>query len=274
MSTVSEKADGRVRVLTDGDQIPLLGLGVWQVPNATECVNAVRWALELEYRHIDAAQIYGNEESVGRALRESGLPRDEVFVTTKFDPARPVPTAEAERSLGRLGVDYWPLPMFAETVATVGDFGDPTYSEPIVRRWNQAIAAGDAFIFITPEYNHSFSGVLKNAIDNVFVSWGLRNKPAAFVGYSGGMVGGARAVEQLALVTIEAEMVPLRNSVLVGTVQSAFDGTGRPTNPQSDVALAILLEDLAWWTDATVAARAAGELKPGSLRFRALAAAS
>jgi hypothetical protein len=57
-------------------------------------------------------------------------------------------------------------------------------------------------------------------------------------------------------------------------VQSAFDGTGRPTNPQSDVALAILLEDLAWWTDATVAARAAGELKPGSLRFRALAAAS
>jgi NAD(P)H-dependent FMN reductase len=167
----------------------------------------------------------------------------------------------------------WPLPMFAETLATVGDFSAPTYSAPIVRRWNRTIAEGDAFIFITPEYNHSFSGVLKNAIDNVFVSWGFRNKPAAFVGYSGGAVGGARAVEQLALVTIEAEMVPLRNSVLVSGVSAAFDGTGQPTNPQSDGALAILLEDLAWWTDATVAARSAGELKPGALRFRVLAAA-
>ena len=171
-----------------------------------------------------------------------------------------------------LDLREWPLPMFAETLATIGDFNDPTYSEAIVRQWNRTIAEGDAFIFITPEYNHSFSGVLKNAIDNVFVSWGLRNKPAAFVGYSAGLVGGARAVEQLALVTIEAEMVPLRNSVLVGAVQSAFDIDGQPTNPQSDVALAILLEDLAWWTDATVAARSAGELEPGSMRFRALAA--
>jgi NAD(P)H-dependent FMN reductase len=164
--------------------------------------------------------------------------------------------------------------MFAETMASVGDFSNPTYSDPIVRQWNRTIAEGDAFIFITPEYNHSFSGVLKNAIDSIFVSWGLRNKPAAFVGYSAGMVGGARAVEQLALVTIEAEMVPLRNSVLVSAVQYAFDAEGEPTNPQSDLALGILLEDLAWWTEATVAARSAGELEPGSMRFRALAAAS
>ena len=81
-------------------------------------------------------------------------------------------------------------------------------------------------------------------------------------------------MEQLALVTIEAEMVPLRNSVLVGAVQSAFDADGEPVNPQSDIALGILLEDLAWWTDATVAARSAGELAPGSMRFRAVAAAS
>src|SRR5438093_10335861 len=160
----------------------------------------------------------------------------------------------------------WPLPMFAETMASVGDFSNPTYSDPIVQRWNRTIAEGDAFIFITPEYNHSFSGVLKNAIDSVFASWAFRNKPVAFVAYSGGMIGGARAVEQLALVTIEAEMVPLRNTVLVGAVQSAFDGTGEPTDPQSDIALGILLEDLAWWTEATVAARSAGELKPGSMR--------
>ena len=52
--------------------MPMLGLGVWQAPNGPECVNAVRWALDLGYRHIDTAQAYGNEESVGRALRDGG----------------------------------------------------------------------------------------------------------------------------------------------------------------------------------------------------------
>jgi diketogulonate reductase-like aldo/keto reductase len=94
------------RSLSDGNSIPLLGLGVWQVPNGPECVNAVRWALELGYRHIDTAQAYGNEESVGQALRESGIPRDELFVTTKFYPARRDPVAQAEESLSRLDVDY------------------------------------------------------------------------------------------------------------------------------------------------------------------------
>jgi diketogulonate reductase-like aldo/keto reductase len=106
MSTDVITADGRARVLADGNEIPLLGLGVWQVSNSRECVDAVRWALELGYRHIDTAQAYGNEESVGQGLRESGVPREEVFITTKFFPARKDPVAEAERSLQRLGVDY------------------------------------------------------------------------------------------------------------------------------------------------------------------------
>jgi diketogulonate reductase-like aldo/keto reductase len=108
-------ADGRARVLADGNQIPMLGLGVWQVPNGAETVNAVRWALEVGYRHIDTAQAYGNEESVGRALRDSGVPRDEVFITTKFYPGGKDPVADAEQSLRRLGVDqvdlylvHWP----------------------------------------------------------------------------------------------------------------------------------------------------------------------
>jgi diketogulonate reductase-like aldo/keto reductase len=107
--------EDRVRVLANGARMPLLGLGVWQVPNGPECENAVRWALELGYRHLDTAQAYGNEESVGRALRDSGVPRDEVFLTTKFYPARADPTAEAEQSLRKLGVDqldlyiiHWP----------------------------------------------------------------------------------------------------------------------------------------------------------------------
>jgi diketogulonate reductase-like aldo/keto reductase len=106
MSTTAVTADGRARVLADGNSIPLLGLGVWQVPDGPECVNAVRWALELGYRHIDTAQAYGNEESVGQGLRESGVPRDEVFVTTKFFPQRRDPVAEAEASLRRLGLDH------------------------------------------------------------------------------------------------------------------------------------------------------------------------
>ncbi|MEA2281848.1 MAG: hypothetical protein QOK21_2455 [Solirubrobacteraceae bacterium] len=99
-------ADGRARVLADGNEIPLLGFGVWQVPDGRECEDAVRWALEAGYRHIDTAQAYGNEASVGRALRDSGLPREDVFVTTKFYPGSKDPEAEAQRSLERLGLDF------------------------------------------------------------------------------------------------------------------------------------------------------------------------
>ena len=106
MSANRVAADGRLRLLADGTELPMLGLGVWQVPNGPECVNAVRSALELGYRHIDTAQAYGNEQSVGQGLRESGVPREEVFITTKFYPARKDPAAEAERSLARLDVDH------------------------------------------------------------------------------------------------------------------------------------------------------------------------
>jgi diketogulonate reductase-like aldo/keto reductase len=104
--TLSLTQDGRARTLADGNEIPLLGLGVWQVPEGRETEDSVRWALELGYRHIDTAQAYGNERSVGRALRESGLPREDVFVTTKFYPGHEDPEAEAQRSLERLGLDY------------------------------------------------------------------------------------------------------------------------------------------------------------------------
>jgi diketogulonate reductase-like aldo/keto reductase len=102
-------SDGRARLLADGTLMPLLGLGVWQVPDGSTCVHAVGAALELGYRHIDTAQAYGNEASVGRALRESGIPRHEVFITTKFHPARRDPLRESARSIERLGVDYLDL---------------------------------------------------------------------------------------------------------------------------------------------------------------------
>lgn len=95
-----------LRKLADGFEIPILGLGVWQIPDGEECEAAVRWALEAGYRHIDTAQAYGNEGSVGRALRDSGVPREQVFVTTKFFPGSDDPVAAAEQSLERLGFDY------------------------------------------------------------------------------------------------------------------------------------------------------------------------
>jgi 2,5-diketo-D-gluconate reductase A len=99
-------SDGRSRILPDGTVMPLLGLGVWQVPDGPTCIQAVSWALELGYRHIDTAQAYGNEASVGQALQLSGVSRDEVFITTKFHPERRDPLREAAYSIERLGIDY------------------------------------------------------------------------------------------------------------------------------------------------------------------------
>jgi diketogulonate reductase-like aldo/keto reductase len=128
MSSHQLTPEQRTRRLADGNAIPLLGLGVWQVPDGPECVNAVRWALELGYGHIDTAQAYGNEQSVGQALRESGVPREQVFITTKFYPAHRDPTAEAERSLGRLGVDHIDLYMIHWPA------GGPTWAWPGMER--------------------------------------------------------------------------------------------------------------------------------------------
>jgi NAD(P)H-dependent FMN reductase len=168
----------------------------------------------------------------------------------------------------------WPLPMFAEHMGTIGDFRDPTYSEPIVKWWNQKIAEADAYLVITPEYNHSITGVLKNAIDNVFVSFALRNKPIAAIGYSGGIAAASRAIEHLAHIAIEADMHPLRSSVLIPFVESAFDAAGEPVSPMTEIALQILLDDLAWWSTTLESARAAGELPPAVFRARAAAAAA
>jgi NAD(P)H-dependent FMN reductase len=165
----------------------------------------------------------------------------------------------------------WPLPIFSEHIGTLGNFTDPPYSAPIVKQWNKKIAEADAYLFITPEYNHSIPAVLKNAIDNVFTSFAFRNKPAAFVGYSIGIAAGTRAVEHLALVAIEVELVPLRNTVLIPKVQQAF-ANGEPVDPEAEIALGILLDDLAWWARVLKQARAGEQLPPASVRRRQAAA--
>jgi 2,5-diketo-D-gluconate reductase A len=122
--------------LNDGTTIPQLGFGVFQVkPDQTQQV--VEQALEVGYRHIDTAQMYRNEEGVGRAIAASGIPRDELYVTTKLNNGfhRPDDARRAfDESLRRLGLDrvdlfliHWPLPTrydgdFESTWRTLGEF--------------------------------------------------------------------------------------------------------------------------------------------------------
>lgn len=106
-------------MLRDGAAIPQLGFGVFQIP-PDETAAAVRTALEVGYRHIDTAEMYGNEAAVGDAIRASGINRSEIFVTSKLSNGfhRPDDARRAfDQSLGALGYDYvdlflihWPLP--------------------------------------------------------------------------------------------------------------------------------------------------------------------
>ncbi|MDZ5078124.1 aldo/keto reductase [Nesterenkonia sp. HG001] len=105
--------------LHDGTEIPQFGFGVWQVP-ADDAERVVAKALEVGYRHIDTAAVYGNEEGVGRAIAASGIPREELYVTTKLwvsDFGRAEAKAAMETSLQKLGLDHvdlylthWPAP--------------------------------------------------------------------------------------------------------------------------------------------------------------------
>jgi diketogulonate reductase-like aldo/keto reductase len=107
-----------VRELDGGVRMPVLGLGVWQLAEGREAEQAVEWALEAGYRHVDTASAYRNERSVGAALKRSGLAREDVFVTTKLLPVHRSASRELAGSLARLGLDYvdlylihWPLPL-------------------------------------------------------------------------------------------------------------------------------------------------------------------
>ena len=111
--------------LNNGTKIPRLGIGCWRSPSGDVTKNSVLWALEAGYRHIDTAAIYKNEADVGNAIKESGIARKDIFVTTKLwnTDSRAHRQREAfEESLDRLGLDYvdlylihWPVENFVES---------------------------------------------------------------------------------------------------------------------------------------------------------------
>ncbi|HSV78785.1 MAG TPA: aldo/keto reductase [Ramlibacter sp.] len=102
----------RTVTLDNGIEMPILGFGVFQIPDPEECENSVLEALRTGYRLIDTAAAYGNEEAVGRAIRRSGVPRAQVFLTTKLwiqDAGYERAKKAFDRSTRKLGVDYLDL---------------------------------------------------------------------------------------------------------------------------------------------------------------------
>ncbi len=145
--------------------------------------------------------------------------------------------------------DY-PLPFFDEDISN----GWVVAQHEVVRRWQQKIAEFDGYIFVTAEYNHSISGVLKNALDSAYPEW--NRKPAAYVGYGG--VGAARAVGQLRLINVGLQMAPMRPAV---HIQGAdFTAVSQQEQDLADLphlerSATTMLNELIWWAKALKRAR-------------------
>jgi NAD(P)H-dependent FMN reductase len=121
--------------------------------------------------------------------------------------------------------DY-PMPFFEER--TTPSMSQGNYGNAVAMRWARKIQEGDAFIIVTPEYNHGYPAVLKNALDYVFFEW--HKKPVGFVSY--GNAGGARAIEQLRQVVIELQMAPLRHAIHIPSpVFMSLKDEPTPANP-------------------------------------------
>lgn len=120
-------------------------------------------------------------------------------------------------------------------------------------RFRERVAAADAFVVVTPEYNHGYPGYLKIAIDSALAEW--EAKTVGFVSY-GGLAGGARSVEQLRPVFAELQVVPIREAVLFPGVWERFDNEGRLLDPERHEGSAkSMLDQLLWWGHTLRAAR-------------------
>jgi NAD(P)H-dependent FMN reductase len=131
------------------------------------------------------------------------------------------------------------------------------YPTPETARFGERIDKADGFVILTAEYNHGYTGALKNAMDHTFVEW--NRKPVSFVGW--GNVGGGRAIEQLRLVSVEFELAPLRHAVhILPDLMLPAMQAPEPFDPTIfaplDGKLDALVADLLWWTDVLAGARA------------------
>lgn len=148
-----------------------------------------------------------------------------------------------------------PLPFFAEVASNL----HVPSKDPEALRWQERIAGFDGFIFVVAEYNHSISAALKNALDQAYKEW--NRKPFTAIAYGG--AGGARALEHLRGIAVELQMVSTRSAVHIGgsDFMKVFPMGGN--KPIEEIEQALLpaatnaLDELSWWANATIAARAA-----------------
>ena len=165
-----------------------------------------------------------------------------------FEQAKQRETLDVEL----LDLRDYPMPFFEEAVPP-GLKGKEGYAHPVVTKWREKVKQADGFIICTPEYNHGYPAVLKNALDYVYFDWS--RKAVAFVSWGG--VGGTRCVEQLRLVTIELDMAPTRFAVHIPNPWFIKDPSELQTDPLTQSA-ATLLDHLTWWAQALKNARGAG----------------
>jgi NAD(P)H-dependent FMN reductase len=149
----------------------------------------------------------------------------------------------------------YPMPFFSEPISP--RYNPDRTPAPEVQKFLDKMAGQDAFVFVTPEYNHSIPAVLKNAFD--YMTWEMQRKPAAIVSH--GTVGGARAAMHLKEIISEGQAVPISKFVAFHGISEGLDDNGtlsealkqNPYGPQA--ALQGMLEDLVWYGEALKAAR-------------------
>ena len=175
-----------------------------------------------------------------RANRFSEKPAQWIFEEAK---------KRANLDVELLDLREYPLPFFEEAMPP--GMAKDGYTNPVVVRWRDKVREADGFIICTPEYNHGYPAVLKNALDHVYFAWS--RKAVAFVSWGG--AGGTRSVEQLRLVTIELDMAPTRFAVHISNPWFIKDVGDLKTDANQGSATA-LLDQLTWWAAALHAARA------------------
>lgn len=173
-----------------------------------------------------------------------------------FEEAKKLEGVEAEL----LDLRDYEMPFFES--ATPPSMAQGTYEDEVVQKWATKISDGDAFIIVTPEYNHGYSAVLKNALDVICPEW--NRKSVGFVSYGSAL--GARAVEQLRQVAVELQMAPIRNAIHipVDIFFAAMMGKG-PSDPKEMFdpirkgamgdPVERFFNDLLWWARALKVAR-------------------
>jgi len=154
--------------------------------------------------------------------------------------------AQRAAQQGRLVVQYvdladWMLPYYNHPLSPM----EGEYPEEVLD-WAEQVDRADAFLVVTPEYNHGYPAVLKSALDAVYAEW--NDKPVAFVGY-GEAAGGSRCVEQLREVVVELKLLPIRESMVVPYPWEKFDDLGQPYDIALEREAHLMLEQLAFWAE-------------------------